>query len=252
MTKKFSVLIGFGLIALGGLALAGNFVFPAIGIDFRWWEFWRLWPIVVLSLGLLISTIPFMNREKRGLGALFIPGIPILVTGGILLFCSMFNAWGAWSFLWPLEPLSLGVGFAFAALWMRSSGLAFPAIIVGLNGLVLAFCNTTGWWEAWSVLWTIEPLSIGLSLLVLGVRKSNKAIVAIGLGFCGFASVAAIGMIVLMLTGWWMFRFIWPLIFIFIGVAVILLGFLRPHDNNKETPPSTPAEPEIIPERSGA
>ena len=252
MTKKLSVLIGIGLIALGGLALVGNLVFPAIGIDFRWWEFWRLWPVTVLALGLFLNAIPFMAREKRGLGAIFIPGIPILVTGGILFICSMFNAWGAWSFLWPLEPLSLGLGFAFTALWMRSGGLAFPALIIGLNGLVLAFCNTTGWWEAWTVLWAVEPLSIGLALLILGVRKSNRALVAVGLGFCGFAAVAAFGMTVLMLTGWWMFRFIWPTLFILTGVAVIVLGFLRPRNDDEETPPSTSAEPEVIPEGSGA
>lgn len=252
MTRKLSVLLGIGLIALGGLALAGNLAFPAFGINFRWWEFWRLWPIVVLSVGLLFSAAPLLAREKRGLGALFIPGIPVLVTGAILLFCSLFNAWGAWSFLWPLEPLSLGLGFTFAALWMRSSGLAFPAIIIGLNGLVLAFCNTTGWWGTWSVLWAIEPLSVGLALLVLGVRKSNKAVVAVGLGFCGFAAVAAFGMSVLMLTGWWVFRYLWPLFFIFTGLAVILLGFLRPRADKDETPPSNPAEPEILTEGSGA
>jgi hypothetical protein len=224
MTKKLSVLLGIGLIGLGGLALVGNLVFPAMGIDFRWWEFWRLWPVLVLSVGLLFNAVPFMARSQRGWGAFFIAGIPILVTGGILLFCSLFNAWGAWSFLWPLEPLSLGLGFTFAALWMRSTGLVFPAILISLNGFVLAFCNTTGWWETWSVLWAVEPLSIGLAFLVMGVRKSNKAVVAIGLGFCGFAAVAAFGMSMLMLTGWWVMRYLWPLIFIFTGIAVIVCG----------------------------
>jgi len=87
---------------------------------------------------------------------------------------------------------------------------------------------------------------------VLGVRKSNWAVVAIGLAFCGFASVAAFGMSVLMLAGWWMFRFIWPLIFIFLGIAVILLSTLRSRDNDEENPPTAPVEPEVLPEGSGA
>jgi hypothetical protein len=55
-----------------------------------------------------------------------------------------------------------------------------------------------------------------------------------------------------MLTGWWMFRFIWPLLFIFTGLVVILLGLLRPRVDQDETPPSNPAEPEILTEGSGA
>jgi len=251
MSKKLSLITGICLIVFGGLVLAGNFVFPTLGIRFRWWEFWKLWPVIVLSIGLLINAIPLLAREKRGWGALFIPGIPILVTGGILLYCSIFDAWGAWEFLWPLEPLSLGLGFAFAALWMRVAGLAFPAIIIGLNGLVLALCNSTGWWEAWSVLWAIEPLAVGLSLLVLGVCKSNKALVGVGLGFCGFAAVAAFGMSVLMLTGWWVFRLIWPLTLILVGVAVILVGFLKTRSDQDDDTPSDLIESEILPEESG-
>ena len=250
MTKKLSFITGLGLVLLGGLALAGNLVFPAFGINFRWWEFWRLWPVIVISIGLLFCAGPFLSLGNRGLGGLFIPGIPILVTGGILAFCSIFDAWGAWAYLWPLEPLALALGFTFAAFWMRSVGLAFPAIIIGLNGLVLAFCNTTGWWQAWTVLWTIEPLAIGLALLVVGVRKNHKALVAVGLGFCGFSAVAAFGMIVLILTGWWMFRYLWPFGLILTGVAVILLGFIRPKSDSK--PPPAQIDSEILPDGSGA
>jgi hypothetical protein len=252
MSKKLSIFTGIGLVIFGALILAGNFVFPMLGIRFRWWQFWRWWPIIVISIGLLITAIPFLARGRRGLGSLFIPGIPILVTGGILLFCSLFDAWGSWEFLWPLEPLALGLGFTFSALWMRSVGLAFPAIIIGLNGLVLAFCNITGWWEAWGVLWTIEPSAVGLALLLAGVRKSNKSVVAVGLGLCGFAAVAAVGMSVILLSGWWLFRFLWPVAIILIGVTVIGLGMIKNRTESDDETPSAPIEPEILTEGSGA
>jgi len=252
MTKKLSLITGIGLVLLGGLALVSNYVLPAFGLDFRWWAFWRLWPLIVIAIGLLFCVPPILAREKRGLGALFIPGLPVLVTGGILFFCSIFNIWDAWLFLWPLEPLALGLGFGLAAFWMRSSGLAFPALIIGLNGAVLAFCNTTGWWEAWTVLWAIEPLSLGLSFLILGASKSNKALVGLGLAFSAFSAVAAFGMIVLMLSGWSIFRLVWPLLFIFTGVIVIALGLIRPRRAEDDEPTASGMDVEPLQEGGGA
>jgi hypothetical protein len=35
---------------------------------------------------------------------------------------------------------------------------------------VLQFCALTGLWNAWAVLWTVEPLSVGLSLLAVSAK----------------------------------------------------------------------------------
>ena len=43
-----------------------------------------MWPVLVVGLGLLFVAPPLLTRGKRGLGALFIPGFPILATGAIL------------------------------------------------------------------------------------------------------------------------------------------------------------------------
>ena len=236
MTKKNSFITGACLVLLVGLALVTNLVLPALGLKVPWWQVWRLWPVLILAIGLLINALPFLLRTRPGLGALFIPGVPILVTGGILLFCSLFDAWGAWSFFWPLEPLALGLGFAFATLWLRSAGLAFPAILIGMNALVLVFCNITGWWQAWALLWTIEPLALGLALLLLGVRRDNRTLVAVGLGFCGFSALAAVFMGILLLIGGWILRLFWPLILIFAGLAFLFLGILN-RSQNRVNPP---------------
>ena len=60
-------------------------------------------------------------------------------------------------------------------------------MIIGVNGLMLAFCNLTGLWSAWAILWPIEPLSIGLGLLILGVVNRSSGAKLAGLILTGVA-----------------------------------------------------------------
>jgi hypothetical protein len=166
------------------------------------------------------------TRNRRGLGGLFIPGIPILTTGAILMFTSVFNAWGAWEWLWPLEVLSLAAGFMLAALYMRNIWLLIPAIIIGANGLLFQFCAATGWWEIWAILWTIEPLSVGLALLAVYMARRTKGLLIGGLILC---SVAAFGLILMtaILPEWWILNLFGPALFIGVGVILLLGGIGR-------------------------
>jgi len=158
MDKRFSVLASITLILIGGLALACNLAMLVTGLSGFHWGPWRLWPLTVVCLGLLFIVPPLLVRGHRGLGGLFIPGVPILATGSILLFASVFDAWGAWEWLWPLEVLAVAVGFLFAAIKMRVVWLLVPAIFIGANGLLLQFCALTRWWGLWAVLWRFGPL----------------------------------------------------------------------------------------------
>ena len=125
----------------------------------------RLWPIVVMGAGLCFVVPPFMSRGKRGLGALFIPGLPVLTTGAILFLASVFNAWGIWEWLWPMLIISLAMGFVFAAIYMRNIWLLIPAGIIVGNGLLFTFYAITDWWRLWAILWPLEPLWIGSVVL---------------------------------------------------------------------------------------
>jgi hypothetical protein len=233
MKKTSSFFIGLGLVLIGGLALMGNFTVSLLGFEFQMLPFWRLWPVIVLGMSIALALPAVFIRGERWPGMLFIPALPIFVTGGILMTGSLFNAWEIWAYLWPLEVLALALGFAFAALYTRSFWLLIPTILIGLNGLVLQFCAVTGLWEAWSVLWTIEPLAIGLILLLVGVLTNSKPVVAIGLILCGFAATAAMGMLILLSIGPWAFRYILPLGMIGVGVLVLLASLLsrpsKPH-----------------------
>jgi hypothetical protein len=234
MKKTSSFFIGIGLVLLGGLALMGNFTVSLLGFEFQMLPFWRLWPVIVLGMGIALALPAVFIRGERWPGILFIPALPIFITGGILMTGSLFDAWEIWAYLWPLEVLALALGFAFAALYTRSYWFLIPTILIGLNGLVLQFCTVTGLWEAWSVLWTIEPLAIGMILLLVGVLTNTKPVVAIGLITCGFAAAAAMGMLVLLSVGPWAFRYIVPLGLIGVGVLVLLASFLgRPGEPNQ-------------------
>jgi hypothetical protein len=221
MEKRFSILVGAMLIVMGVLSLAFNLAAPALGLNVWRWGAWRLWPLTVVSVGLLFVLSPLLAAGNRSLGALFIPGVPILTTGGILLFTSVFAVWGAWAWLWPLEVLGVAVGFLFAAIYMRVIWLLIPAIIVGANGLVLHFCAVTGLWEAWAVLWTIEPLSAGLSFLIISAKTRSTGFFAAGLIICSVAGVGMIGMTAVF-PWWWLTNLAGPAVLVLVGVLVLL------------------------------
>jgi hypothetical protein len=227
MNKRFSVVVGAGLILAGGLGLAINLAAPLLGYELYRFGAWRLWPLVVIFGGLLLVVPPLLVRDQRGLGALYIPGIPVLVTGGILLFCSFFDAWNAWAWLWPLEVLGVALGFAIASIYMRTVWLALPAIIVGANGLLLQFCAITGLWGVWAALWTIEPLSVGLALALIGAIKHSPALFATGAALSGLAGAGLIGMTAVLsfsmvFPAAWIFELAGPVLLIVAGILFMI------------------------------
>ncbi len=225
MDKRSLFLFGGTLILLGLLALLFMGIASALGCDLGRFVV-RLWPTVVTGAGLCFVVPPFLARGNRGLGALFIPGMPILTTGGILLLASVFHAWGIWAWLWPMLLISMALGFLFAAVYMRLIWLLIPATIIGLNGLVFQFCAITGLWHWWSVLWVIEPLSVGLSLLVIGVRRDIAGLRTAGLILSGLA--AALFMLMLIVLGAWLpLGLMGPGLLILAGLLAVGWGVLR-------------------------
>jgi hypothetical protein len=233
MNRRVSLLVGAILIAMGLLAMVFTVGLPVLGLNV--WSVFslrRYWPLTVIGVGVGFVLPPFLYRGRRGLGGLLIPGLPILATGGILLFTSVLNWWGAWSWLWPLEVLSVAVGFALAAIHLRVIWLMIPATIIGANGLLFQFCAITGLWDVWAVMWTIEPLSVGLSLLIIGALKRRSSLMTAGLLLCGIGGVGLVGMSAILsvtwLAGWmWVFRFIVPVVLVLGGVLLLLWGWSR-------------------------
>lgn len=166
--KLFNLIAGVILLAIGLIALAGN--------TFLTTKAWKLWPLIIVLAGAGLTFPGFLGFVQRGFGAFFIPGIPVLTIGGILLFASLTNYWEIWAVAWTLIILALALGFIMAALFMRVPGLAIPAFIIGINGLMFIFCAVTGLWQSWAILWPIEFLAVGLGLLVLGIANQSAGV----------------------------------------------------------------------------
>lgn len=226
MDKRSSIIVGGTLVSLGVLSLLLAGVTTVLGINLLNFVS-RLWPLIVGGVGLIFVLPPLLVRGRRGLGGLFIPGVPILVTGGILLLASVLNIWSIWNWAWPLVVLGVAVGLLAAAAYMRVIWLVIPAFIIGLNGLVFQFCAITGLWSWWSVLWVIEPLSVGLSLLFIGARRQKSGLTTAGLILCGVAG-AGFTLMMMVLGGGWPIRLLGGGLLIFAGVAVLAWGMLRP------------------------
>jgi hypothetical protein len=225
MNRRSSILWGGVLILLGILLLVFGGVASVLGLRVGGFLL-RFWPVVVVAAGLALVVPPLLNRSKRGLGALFIPGFPILMTGAILSLASIFDSWSTWAWLWPMEALALATGFLMAAIWMRVIWLIIPAMIIGFNGLVFQFCAITGLWEWWAILWVIEPLSVGLALLTTGFVKNKRGLTTAGLILCAIAGFFLVLMATILGSGL-PFLLLGPGLLILGGFAILAWGLLR-------------------------
>jgi hypothetical protein len=234
MSKQTTVVLGITLVLCGLVALGFTIWAPLLGWN---WQFslWQMWPLIVIGAGLLFVLPPLFVRGRRGLGGLFIPGIPILTTGSILLFCSVTTWWGAWEYLWPLEVLGVALAFFLAALYIRAIGLVVPAIIVGANGLLLQFCVLSGLWSYWAILWTLEPLAVGLALLALWVRYRSAGLFLAACILGGFAGVMLV-MMSAILAAWTPLGLVGPVVLLALGGLLVLRGLTQGKTAGTTTP----------------
>lgn len=224
MQKKRSLFIGMFLILVGMLSLGGN-MFISMSKHIPTSVF-PLWPVIVIAVGLLFVMPPIFSPNRRGLGGLFIPGIPVLVTGGILLAETMLDYWEIWVIAWPLEVIAVGIGFLLAAIFIRVIWLLIPALIITLVGGALAFTTLTGLWETWAFLWTVVPLALGLAFFTIGLNEQRNAITIVGAGFAGFAGVAFASLSVFT-AGWDFVNLIAPGFVILMGMLILATGFVK-------------------------
>lgn len=143
---------------------------------------------------------PLLFNSNKGLRGMFIPAVPLVVISSLLMVASLFNWWSLWAVFWPAILIGLGIGFVLAAIGMRTIELMIPAVIIGANGALFQFCALTGWWELWSILWTLEPIIIGTGLMIASAGK-NRGMITAGL-ILSTISLAAFSLMSFILSGW--------------------------------------------------
>jgi hypothetical protein len=70
-----------------------------------------------------------------------------------------------WGHAWPLEIIAVGILLSALMAALANPWLLVPAGIVMGNGLLFSFFSLTGWWSLWTILWPLEPLLLGISIV---------------------------------------------------------------------------------------
>jgi hypothetical protein len=127
--------------------------------------------------------------SQRNAGTLIV-GALLIGVGLLALAGQVFSGLPFWSAFWPFIVIGVGAMF-FVGMFAGGksvSGLAIPATIITVIGLILFYQNLTGHWETWSYGWTVILMSVGLGIFIMGVyggdeeqRKSGLGVIRIGL-----------------------------------------------------------------------
>ncbi len=179
MSRTIELLTGLMLLAIGVLVLASDWLhgwFIGLGISDQLLAWWPML-LVVLSLFFLVPAV--VGRQHRRLRAgMVIPGAILAGVGAAMLYTSLNDRWGAWSYLWTSFPFSLGLGM-YAAGWIADapafkwigSGIAAGSVVA-----YLAFATAFGG-EAFRLVGALGIIALGLALTVGGLaeRLSRKS-----------------------------------------------------------------------------
>src|SRR5512141_2690432 len=111
--------MGIGLVLLGGIVLAGELLASVFGFGVHWWEVWRLWPLIIIGAGVLLTGMGALGVRNRGMGVMFVPATPLLTVGGMLMVNCVTGWWHLWALAWPLVVLAVALGFLLAAFFTR-------------------------------------------------------------------------------------------------------------------------------------
>ena len=108
--------------------------------------------------------IPEVPPKHVTAAALYSVGGIVFVNMALLWLSGIFG-WKVFGYGWPMEIIAVGVLLAALMAALANPWLLIPAGIVMGNGLLFSYYTLTGWWSQWRVLWPLEPLLVGLSIV---------------------------------------------------------------------------------------
>jgi hypothetical protein len=171
---------GLMLLVIGLLVLAAGWIsdwLSRTGGRETWLAYWPA-ILIVLSLFFIGPALIGRRQHRRLRAGMAIPGALLLAAGTALLFTSLNDRWGAWSYLWTVLPFSFGIGM-YAAGWIADAP-AFKWIGSGVAaGSVIAYLalSTAFGGEAFRLVGALGIIALGLALTVGGLadRLSRKS-----------------------------------------------------------------------------
>jgi hypothetical protein len=179
VSRTIELFAGLTLLVIGVAILFGEWVrswIADLGVSPQLWAWWPA-GLMVLSLFFLLPAL-FGRQHRRLRAGMVIPGALLAGVGGALLYMSLTDRWGSWTYLWTVLPFSLGLGM-YAAGWIADAP-AFKWIGAGVaGGGVLAYLAlaTAFGGEAFRLVAAIGIIALGLALTVGGLadRLSRKS-----------------------------------------------------------------------------
>lgn len=125
-------------------------------------------------------------EKKFQINASMILGIALVLLGLLFLAGRLFN-FAIMGYLWPLIIVAVG-GVFFAGLvrgGRQAAGLAFPASIITMIGLILLFCSLFNAWAIWAYAWALIVSSVGIGMLIFASYVDAASLKSVGRGLIG-------------------------------------------------------------------
>lgn len=180
MSRTIELAAGLLLLAIGLAVLASEPLFGFVrGLDIGD-EVWRWWPLILIGLSLffVVPALLGTRANRRIRAGMAIPGFFLAGVGGVLLYTSLTDRWGAWSYLWSVVPFSFGLGM-YAAGWIADApAFKWIGAAIAVGGAVgyLVFATAFGG-EGFRLVAAVAILGLGLALTIGGLadRLSRKS-----------------------------------------------------------------------------
>ncbi len=176
MRDRGTLYVGLLLVLFGAMFLfvsLGQRLLGLVGIEAGWG---RLWPLLVLFVGLAFWLPLAIWWPHRGqVAGLVVPATIITINGLLLLYQSLTGDWRSWAYAWALEPISVALGLlALYFLTDRPKGLLLAVAIVGGIGLMCFLVFASAFGGAFRVLGPAVVVAVGVFFVLrgLGERRS--------------------------------------------------------------------------------
>lgn len=131
--------------SLAAVLLSNMVMIWASGV-FGWQVFSRVWPMELVVVGVLLAALMSSLANYW----LLIPAGIVMGNGFIFAYFSLTSSWSHWTFLWPLEPILLGISI-ISPFWLKNQGergrwytRRLGAILIFLASLVFVLTMIVG------------------------------------------------------------------------------------------------------------